>query len=441
MANKREQIISLSKDYYKDKIQGKKLIHGESYISASGKCVDENDLANIIDASLDMWLTSGRYGEQFEREFAEFLGLKYCALVNSGSSANLVAMTALTSHKLGEKRLKPGDEVITVAAGFPTTVAPIIQNGLIPVFIDVELSTYGFDEKIIEEAISEKTKAIFMAHTLGNPFNLDKVMDIAKKHDLWVIEDNCDALGAKYNGKFTGNFGHISTYSFYPAHHITMGEGGAVLTNDTSLFNIIRSIRDWGRDCICPPGQDNICNHRFTQKHGELPEGYDHKYVYSHLGYNLKVSDMQAAIGVSQLKKLQDFIKKRNENYELLFKGLKKLQDYLILPEATEKSEPSWFGFPITIKENNKFNRNDLVTYLEENKIGTRLLFAGNLLRQPVFTENNYNYRVVGELKNTDIVMNNTFWIGVWPGINEECINYVINKFEEFFAFELHTVK
>lgn len=441
MTNKREQIISLSKDYYKELIQGEKLIPGESYIPASGKCVDENDLANIIDASLDMWLTSGRYGEQFEREFAEFLGLKYCALVNSGSSANLVAMTALTSYKLGEKRLKPGDEVITVAAGFPTTVSPIIQNGLVPVFIDVELSTYGFDSNIIEEAISEKTKAIFMAHTLGNPFDLEKVMEIAKKYNLWVIEDNCDALGAKYNSKFTGNFGHISTYSFYPAHHITMGEGGAVLTNDTNLFNIIRSIRDWGRDCICPPGNDNICNHRFTQKHGDLPEGYDHKYVYSHLGYNLKVSDMQAAIGVSQLKKLPDFIKKRSENYKLLFEGLKKLEDYLVLPKATEKSEPSWFGFPITIKENNKFNRNNLVTYLEENKIGTRLLFAGNLLKQPVFTENNYNYRVIGELKNTDIIMNNTFWIGVWPGINEECIKYVIKKFEEFFEFELHPGK
>ena len=432
MSNKREEIINLSKDYYKDQIQSKQLIPGENYIPASGKCVDEDDLANIIDASLDMWLTSGRYGDEFERKFPEFLGAKHCALVNSGSSANLVAMTALTSHKLGDKRLIPGDEVITVAAGFPTTVSPIIQNGLVPVFIDVELGTYGFDSKIIEEAISSKTKAIFMAHTLGNPFNLEKVMELAKKYNLWIIEDNCDALGAKYDGKVTGSFGHISTYSFYPAHHITMGEGGAVVTDDSNLFNIIRSIRDWGRDCICPPGKDNICKHRFTQKHGDLPMGYDHKYVYSHLGYNLKVSDMQAAIGVSQLKKLPCFIKRRKENYDLLLEGLKDLEEYFILPKAVDKSEPSWFGFPLTIKDNKKFNRNDLVTYLEKNKIGTRLLFAGNLLKQPAFTEGDYKYKVVGELKNTDIIMNNTFWIGVWPGINEECIDFIISKFNSF---------
>lgn len=428
MINKREEIINLSKEYYKEQMDSKKLIAGESYIPPSGKCVDADDLANIIDASLDMWLTSGRYGEQFEREFAKFLGLKYCALVNSGSSANLVAMTALTSHKLGERRLKPGDEVITVAAGFPTTVSPIIQNGLVPVFIDVNLGTYGFDENIIEKAISEKTKAIFMAHTLGNPFNLDKVMQIAKKYNLWVIEDNCDALGAKYNGQFTGSFGHISTYSFYPAHHITMGEGGAVLTNDATLYNIIRSIRDWGRDCICPPGHDNVCMHRFTQKHGDLPLGYDHKYVYSHLGYNLKVTDMQAALGVSQLKKLNKFIKKRQDNYKKLHDKLKVYDKFLILPKPEENSEPSWFGFPITVRENNKFTRNDITTYLEKNKVGTRLLFGGNLLKQPLFTENNYNYRVVGELINTDIIMNNTFWIGVWPGIDDNCIEYMACK-------------
>ncbi len=433
MENLREEIIMLAKEYFEMKQKGSKIIPGVSYIQPSGKVIASDDLASVVDSALDMWLTAGRYADKFEKEFAKFIGVKHCSLVNSGSSANLVAMTALTSHKLGDKRLKRGDEVITVAAGFPTTVAPIIQNGLVPVFIDVNLENYDFDENVLEEAISEKTKAIFMAHTLGNPFNLDKVMEMAKKYNLWVIEDNCDALGAKYNGKYTGTFGHISTYSFYPAHHITMGEGGAVATNDSLLFNIMRSIRDWGRDCICPPGKDNICKNRFTQKHGDLPEGYDHKYVYSHLGYNLKVSDMQAAIGVSQLEKLPYFIEKRKENYKKLYNGLKDLEEYLILPEATEKSEPSWFGFTITIKENNKYDRNTLIRYLEENKIGTRLLFAGNLIKQPVFTENNYEYRVIGNLKNTDIIMKNTFWIGVWPGITDECIDYIVFKFKEFF--------
>ena len=433
MNEERNNIVELSKKYYKSVSKNNKIVPGESYIPPSGKCMDEEDMANLIDASLDMWLTSGRYGQKFESEFAKFLGVKHCALVNSGSSANLIALTALTSHKLGERRLKPGDEVITVAAGFPTTVAPIIQNRLIPVFIDVNLGTYGYDENIIEKAISNKTKAIFMAHTLGNPFNLKKVMELAEKYNLWVIEDNCDALGAKYEGKMTGNFGHISTYSFYPAHHITMGEGGAVATNDTNLFNIIRSFRDWGRDCICPPGKDNVCKHRFDQKHGELPEGYDHKYVYSHLGYNLKISDMQAAVGVAQLKKAKSFIEKRNKNYTLLFNGLKKYEEYLILPVPEKNSEPSWFGFPITVKENNKFTRNDLVRYLEDNKVGTRLLFGGNLLKQPVFTQNDYEYRVVGELINTDIVMNSTFWIGVWPGIDDDCIKYILDVFEDFF--------
>lgn len=431
--DKRTQIIELSKGFFNEKLENNKIIPGFSYIPPSGKVVDGDDLANIIDSSLDMWLTSGRYGEKFEKEFPKFLGLNYCALVNSGSSANLVAITTLTSPKLGDKKLKPGDEVITVAAGFPTTVAPIIQNQLIPVFIDIDLPGYNFNEDIIEKAITNKTRAIFMAHTLGNPFNIGKVMEIAKKYDLWVIEDNCDALGAKYNGKYTGTFGHISTYSFYPAHHITMGEGGAVVTNDSKLISIVKSIRDWGRDCICPPGKDNICKRRFTQKHGDLPFGYDHKYVYSHLGYNLKLSDMQAAIGISQLKKLDGFIEKRNLNYRLLYDGLKGLSNYIILPEPTKGSEPSWFGFPITVKESNKFDRNRLIKFLEENKIGTRLLFGGNLLKQPAFTENKYEYRVVGDLKNTDIVMNRTFWIGVWPGITEKCIEYTISKFEEFF--------
>lgn len=433
MDDNRKNILDLSKKYFSENINNKKIIPGKDYIPASGKVLDENDMINLIDASLDMWLTAGRYADEFEKRFEQILNIKHCALVNSGSSANLVAFTALTSYKLGDKRLKEGDEVITVAAGFPTTISPIIQNGMIPVFIDVDLETYDYKVEDIESAISSKTKAIFMAHTLGNPFDLNKVMELAKKHNLWVIEDSCDALGAKYNGKYTGTVGHIGTFSFYPAHHITMGEGGAVVTNDSTLNNIIRSIRDWGRDCICPPGKDNICKNRFTQKHGELPIGYDHKYVYSHFGYNLKVTDMQAAIGLSQLNKLPDFIIKRNENFNKLYEKLEALNDYLILPKKTENSEPSWFGFPITIKLNEKYNRNDLIKFLEDNKIGTRLLFAGNILKQPIFTQNDYKYKSLGNLDNTNIIMERTFWIGVWPGITDECINYIVDKFNEFF--------
>lgn len=430
MTIKREDIIALAKQYYEQEHENTKLIPGVNYIAPSGKRVDSEDLANLIDSSLDMWLTAGRYSDTFEKEFSKFIGAKHCALVNSGSSANLVAFTALTSHKLGERRLIPGDEVITVAAGFPTTISPIIQNGLVTVFIDCEIGTYDFDASVIEEAISEKTKCIFMAHTLGNPFNIDKVMELAKKYDLWVIEDNCDALGSKYNGQYTGTFGHISTFSFYPAHHITMGEGGAVLTNDNLLYTIIKSIRDWGRDCICPPGKDGICGKRFTQQHGDLPVGYDHKYVYSHLGYNLKVTDMQAAIGVSQLNKLEYFINKRKENYQLLTSKLLEFSNYLILPVATKNSDPSWFGYPITVKENAPFTRNELSNYLEEHKIGTRLLFAGNVLRQPCFTDDNHQYRVVGSLTNTDLIMNQTFWIGTWPGIDEDCVEYIYDVFK-----------
>lgn len=430
----RAQIFEKVVDYYKQDQQRIEFIPGKTYIPASGKVVDECDLTNLIDASLDMWLTSGRYGDKFEKELSKFLGVKYTSLVNSGSSANLLAVSALTSHKLGKRRLKKGDEVITVAAGFPTTVAPIIQNGLIPVFVDVELRTYNIKVDDLEKALSEKTRAIIVAHTLGNPFDLNKIIEFAKKHDLWIIEDNCDALGSKYDGKYTGTFGHISTYSFYPAHHITMGEGGAVVTNDVQLHNIIRSIRDWGRDCICPPGKDNCCGHRFTQQHGELPMGYDHKYVYSHFGYNLKATDMQAAIGVSQLKKLPGFIEKRRENFQKLYEGLKKLSDFLILPEPTKRTEPSWFGFPITIKENDEYTRNNLIQFLEERKIGTRLLFAGNILKQPLFTETSLEYRVVTELKNTDLIMKNTFWIGVWPGINDKQIQYILETFIQFFC-------
>lgn len=429
----RESIFNEVKKYFKEKQEtSKPFTEGETYIPVSGKVLDVNDLINLVDASLDMWLTSGRYAEQFEKEFARFLGVKYCALVNSGSSANLIAVSALTSYKLGERRLRPGDEVITVAAGFPTTIAPIVQNRLVPVFIDVKLGTYNYDVSQLEKAITDKTKAIFMAHTLGNPFNLDKVMELAKKYNLWVIEDNCDALGAKYRNKYTGTFGHIATFSFYPAHHITMGEGGAVVTNDPELYKIMLSFRDWGRDCWCPPGKDNTCGKRFSQQHGNLPFGYDHKYVYSHLGYNLKVTDMQAAVGLSQLKKLPEFIKKRQDNFSLLYEGLKDLEDYFILPKATENSEPSWFGFPITIKENVPFNRNQLIDYLEKNKIGTRLLFAGNILRQPLFVNNDVEYRIVGSLKNTDIIMERTFWIGVWPGINKKMVKYIISVIEKF---------
>lgn len=429
----KQEVLYSIEEIYKLRKKSKEFIPGVTYIPASGKIVDGDDLASLIDASLDMWLTSGRYGDEFEREFSKFLGLKYTSLVNSGSSANLVAVTALTSHKLGDRGLQKGDEVITVAAGFPTTVAPIIQNGLVPVFVDVELETYNIKIEELEKAISRKTKAIILAHTLGNPFNLNKILEIAKKYGLWIIEDNCDALGSKYERKYTGTFGHISTYSFYPAHHITMGEGGAVATSDLKLHNIIRSIRDWGRDCICPPGKDNFCGNRFTQQHGNLPLGYDHKYVYSHFGYNLKVTDMQAAIGVSQLKKLPGFIEKRKENYIKLYKGLKQFEEYMLLPKATDNSEPSWFGFPITLKENSKFDRNNIVKFLEEKRIGTRLLFAGNILKQPLFTENKVKHRVVGDLKNTDIVMNNTFWIGVWPGINDEHIKFIVETFKEFY--------
>lgn len=429
----REELLNKVREFGRLKKSNQKFIPGETYIPASGKVVDEDDLVNLINASLDMWFTAGRFSDEFEREFPKFLGAKYCSIVNSGSSANLVAVTALTSYKLGEKRLKAGDEVITVAAGFPTTVGPLIQNGLVPVFVDVELGTYDVNAEDLEKAISDKTRAIVMAHTLGNPFNLGKAMELAKKYNLWVIEDNCDALGAKYNGKFTGTFGHISTFSFYPAHHITMGEGGAVVTSDPKLHTIIQSIRDWGRDCMCAPGRDNFCGKRFSQQHGELPFGYDHKYVYSHFGYNLKVTDMQAALGVSQLKKLPSFIEKRKENYKKLYNGLKQFEEYLILPEPTENSEPSWFGFTITLKESDKFNRNALIKYLEENKIGTRLLFAGNILKQPLFTENEIDYRVIGGLKNTDEVMKNTFWIGVWPGIDDERIEYILHMFMKFF--------
>jgi CDP-6-deoxy-D-xylo-4-hexulose-3-dehydrase len=431
----RIQVFDAARKFFNENYQVKAarpFIKGETYISASGKVMEEDDLINLLDASLDLWLTSGRYAGEFEKTFAEFLGIKHCSLVNSGSSANLIAISALTSHQLGERRLKPGDEVITVAAGFPTTVAPIIQNNLVPVFVDVELGTYNIDVKQLESAITQKTRAIMIAHALGNPFKIDNVKKIVDKYNLWLIEDNCDALGSKHRNKLTGTFGHISTFSFYPAHHITMGEGGAVATDNDDLHEVMLSLRDWGRDCRCPTGVDNACGKRFSQQHGNLPFGYDHKYVYSHLGYNLKVTDMQAALGLSQLKKLPSFIEKRRHNFKMINDGMKRLENYFILPEVPEHDEPSWFGYPITIKKQATFTRNNLIAYLEQNKIGTRLLFAGNILKQPVFINNVFGYRIHNSLQNTDTIMDRTFWIGVWPGINEAMIEYMLEKINEF---------
>ena len=426
----REQVFQAVQEYYKHKFQPRAFVAGQTYIPASGKVFDEQELVKLVDSSLDFWLTTGRYAAEFEERFAQWMGVKHCLLVNSGSSANLVALSALTSPKLGEKQLKPGDEVITVAAGFPTTVNPIFQNQLIPVFLDVKLPGYDLDIEQLESALSEKTKAIMIAHTLGNPFNLEAVMAFAEKHDLWVVEDNCDAVGSLYKGQKTGTFGHLATVSFYPAHHMTMGEGGAVLTSDTRLKKIVESFRDWGRDCWCPPGVDNTCNKRFGWQLGDLPFGYDHKYTYSHVGYNLKMTDMQAAVGVAQLDKLPGFIKKRRENFDFLHEKLQDLQDVLILPEASPHSEPSWFGFPILVKEDAPFSRNDLVKHLEEKRIGTRLLFGGNLLRQPLYQ--GLNYRVIGDLSNADKIMEGVFWIGLFPGLTKEMLEYVAATIREF---------
>lgn len=435
----RNEILDKVKEYYSEAFKEKQssFSPGKDVIPFAGRVYDEKELINLVDSSLDFWLTTGRYAEEFEANFAEFMEQDYCILVNSGSSANLIALTTLTSPKLGDKRLKPGDEVITVAAGFPTTVNPIIQNGLIPVFVDVDLETHNIKVSELEKAYSPKTKAVMIAHTLGNPFDLEAVCDFCRKHDLYLVEDCCDAVGSKYNGKMVGTFGDIATVSFYPAHHITMGEGGAVLTKDMELARIATSFRDWGRDCYCGPGSDNTCGRRFTQQFGTLPSGYDHKYVYSHIGYNLKLTDMQAAVGLAQLEKLPSFIDKRRQNFDKITIGLKKYSEYLITPKATQKCEPSWFGLLLSVKENDKFTKQDLVLFLESNKVMTRQLFAGNITRQPAYE--NVKYRVSGDLTNTDYIMNNSFFIGVYPGINDEKIAYILQVFENFFNSKLST--
>ena len=404
---------------------------GDDPVPVSGKVLDSSDLVALVDSSLDGWLTAGRFTEEFERELSNYVGTRSALFVNSGSSANLVALSALTSPKLGKDALRPGDEVLTVAMGFPTTINPIIQNGLRPVVVDVELATYDAISERLASAIGPKTRAIMMAHTLGNPFNLDLVQDLCKEHDLWLVEDSCDALGSTYRGKKTGSFGDTATLSFYPAHHITTGEGGAVFVKSPLVKRQAESFRDWGRDCYCATGCDNTCKKRFEWKLGDLPEGYDHKYIYSHIGYNLKATDMQAALGLSQLKKIEHFVKSRKENFNYLYSGLEFVEG-LILPKATANSDPSWFGFPITLDPKHPVNREALLRFLDSRKIGTRLMFAGNILKQPAYT--GVDFRVVGDLSNTDVVMKRTFWVGVYPGLRKEMLDYVIESIHEFMT-------
>lgn len=432
LENIRLEIASLVTKYSEEKYKPLAFVGGETVIPPSGKLMGEEELQNMVAASLDGWLTTGRFNSLFEKGLAEFLGVKYCLSVNSGSSANLVAFNTLTSHKLGDRAIKKGDEVIGVAAGFPTTVNPIIQFGAVPVFVDVDIQTHNINVDLIETAISPKTKAIMLAHALGNPFNVARVKEICDKHNLWLIEDTCDALGAELNGQKCGTFGDIGTLSFYPAHHMTMGEGGAVFMNNSELKAIAESFRDWGRDCYCPPGCDNTCGCRFEQKHGDLPYGYDHKYVYSHSGYNLKITDMQAACGLAQLGKLEYFIEKRRSNYTYLRNKLESLTDFIHLPIPTPNSNPSWFGFPITLKDDCGVSRVDVTKFLESHKIGSRLLFAGNLLKQPYFKD--VEYRVVGDLTHTEKTMNDTFWIGVQPALDEVHFDFVAEKMEELFG-------
>ncbi|EHG8000768.1 lipopolysaccharide biosynthesis protein RfbH [Campylobacter coli] len=433
----KQDILNKVKEYYKLYHANKQtqFIEGKTKINYAGRIFDEKEMENLVDSSLDFWLTAGKYTEQFEKNLANFLGVKWAFLVNSGSSANLLAFYALTSPLLKERQIKRGDEIITVAAGFPTTIAPVVQYGAVPVFVDMELRFANVDVTQLEKALSSRTKAIMIAHSLGNPFNIKAIKEFCDKNNLWLIEDNCDALGSKYDNKYTGTWGDIGTSSFYPAHHITMGEGGAVYTNNLLLKKIILSMRDWGRDCWCKGGKDNTCGCRFTQQFGSLPKGYDHKYVYSHFGFNLKATDMQAAIGCAQLKKLPEFIEKRQKNYQELYNGLKNLSEFHLV-EAQPNSQPSWFGFMITLKDSVKFTRNEITSFLEECNIQTRTLFAGNIIRHPTFDvlEKDKDYRVVGNLEVTEKIMNDSFWIGVYPGMSEEMIEYMICRIQEFCA-------
>ncbi|HNA90257.1 MAG TPA: lipopolysaccharide biosynthesis protein RfbH [Anaerolineales bacterium] len=431
----RSQILALTAEYHASAFPKRDFTPGQTPVPVSGRVFDEHEIQSLVDSSLDFWLTTGRFAAQFEKEFARIMGIRHAILVNSGSSANLVALTTLTSHTLGERALKPGDEVITVAAGFPTTVNPIIQNNLVPVFIDVHVPTYNVNIEQLETALSEKTRAIMLAHTLGNPFNLAVVTEFAKQHDLWLVEDCCDAVGATYQGRNVGTFGQMATVSFYPAHHITMGEGGAVLTDTPALKKLAESFRDWGRDCWCEPGKDNTCGKRFEHQLGDLPYGYDHKYIYSHIGYNLKATDMQAAVGVAQLQKLPGFVQTRRENFYHLHKGLQDLQDFFILPEATPNSDPSWFGFPLAVRPGAGINRNQVVQFLESRKIGTRLLFGGNLTRQPAYK--NIPHRVAAPLENSDFIMNNVFWLGVYPGLTNEMLDFVSESLHEVIKINI----
>jgi len=428
----REQIADLARRYARAAFQSGPFMPGHSSVPASGKVIGENEIANLMEAALDGWLTTGRFNAAFEEQLAEYLGVVHVLTTNSGSSANLLALTALTSPQLGDRALQPGDEVITAAAGFPTTVNPILQNGLVPVLVDSSLPTYNIDASLVEQAIGKRTRAIMVAHTLGNPFDLDAIMRIAERHGLWLIEDCCDALGSTWRGRRVGSFGHLGTLSFYPAHHITMGEGGAVFTSDATLKRILESLRDWGRDCWCAPGNENTCGKRFGWQLGDLPFGYDHKYTYSHLGYNLKITDMQAAVGLAQLQRLPEFVEKRKHNFRYLKQRLQNVEEFLLLPDATPNSDPSWFGFPVTMRENASAARVDLLKYLDQYKVGARLLFAGNLTRQPYFK--NRRYRVVGQLKNAETIMNNTFWLGVYPALNDKMLDYVGQQIETFFG-------